>query len=235
MQKDFMMIFFPHIPKAGGQTLIHGFYKAYGIGCCVKIWDPKFGADVDAEHFECLEPKDFENKFAIIGHLPINQFLKNGYMKKQYEKGQVKIITSVRDPIDRLISMYNYIFYNPRHPKHDETQKIEYEDFVLSQPCNGQHRFLKMYPTFDIDKLFKAVEIFPIENSIKGFTKVLTNYSGVDIGKLEIKNRSLNWANKNRLFRKEDLGNEALKELNRKHLIDFKIYNKSVRINSINQ
>jgi hypothetical protein len=222
------MIYFPHIPKAGGQTLIHGFYKAYGIDCCIKIWDPQFGADVDAVHFEYLKPKDFENKFAIIGHLKIKQFLKNNYMKKEFEKGHVKIITSVRDPIDRLISMYNYIYYNSRHPKHDEIQNIKYEDFVLSQPRNGQYSFLEMEPSLDIDSLFETVVIFPIENSIKGFTKVLNNYSGVDIGKLEVKNRSLKWANGNRLFRKEDLGSEALKELSRKHHIDFKIYYKSI-------
>ena len=229
------MIYFPHIPKTGGQTLIHGFYKAYGIGCCIKIWNPKFGADVDAEHFEFLEPKDFEDKFAIIGHLPISHFLKNSYMKKELEKGHVKIVTVVRDPIDRLTSMYNYILYNPRHPKHDEIQIIEYEDFVLSQPGNGQYHFLKMRPHFDIDSLFETVEIFPIEKSIKGFTKVIDNLSGIHVGKLEVKNKSKNWANGKRIFRKEDLGNETLKDLESKHFIDLNIYNKSVSLYSAYQ
>ncbi len=107
-----MIVYFPHIPKTGGQTILHGFYKTFGFKKCIKVWNPDFGADVSPKNFPYLNSKQFEGISAVVGHLSLSQFLKNRYTKKEFERGNVKILTSVRDPIERILSLYNYVFYN---------------------------------------------------------------------------------------------------------------------------
>jgi len=119
-----MIVFFPHIPKAGGQTLIQGFYKAFGTKKCIKVWDPNFGADVSSDNFYKLSDKEFEGISAIVGHLPLLKFLKNNYIEKEFKKGNILIFTCVREPILRMISLYNYITYFEKHPLHEKIVKL---------------------------------------------------------------------------------------------------------------
>ena len=83
------MIFFCHVPKAGGQTLTQYFDRFMDRTSCLRVWDPRFGADCSAEQFKELD-KDVINKLsAVYGHIPIKAFLKNSFARELFEAQRV--------------------------------------------------------------------------------------------------------------------------------------------------
>lgn len=66
------MIYFPHIPKAGGTTLKKKFYKAFGENNCLKVWN---GFASNAEVADFHQISDLKQYSAIVGHLPVSIFL----------------------------------------------------------------------------------------------------------------------------------------------------------------
>jgi hypothetical protein len=227
-----MMVYFPHIPKTGGQTLSQGFYQAFGHKKCIKVWDPRFGADVHPQNFSSLNPQQFEGISAVVGHLSLSNFLMNTYAKNEFEKGNVKILTSVRDPIERIISLYNYVFYYEKHPNHNNIKSLSPIDFIMRQPANFQFGFLSPKSESKLDDIFKIMDIFPVENSIHEFTDFFFKNFNVKLGNLQKKNQSVDLANGRKLISINDISKSALGDLQKKHQIDFDLHHKSFECGS---
>ena len=221
-----MLIYFPHIPKAGGQTLLQCFYKAFGAKRCIKVWNTNFGADVSPDQFKDLSSENFKNIYAVIGHLPVRNFFKNDYAKQQFYKGNVKILTSVRNPIQRLVSLYNYINYNEKHPHHRNLSNTPPLEFIINQQANFQYNFLKsdLYEILTLSQILDMIDVFPLERSIDGFTHFFKSNLDIDVGKLDIKNSSKDLAHGKKLLSESDIPNDLLNHLTKKHKIDFELY-----------
>ena len=136
------LIYFPHIPKAGGETLKTFFNDVFSTKGSVRVWDPKFGADVSPDDFKKLDESQFEGKSAVVGHLPVAEFMKNDYCRRLYERNEVEILTSVRDPVERIISLYNYIRSKPAHPDNERHLNTKPSIFLRGQPGDFQTKFL---------------------------------------------------------------------------------------------
>jgi len=124
-------ILFLHIPKAAGQT----FYKILGrTGYFYNL-----GSDPEKRIDEFISlASDSRNQYAgIEGHM--------GYGLHKYFNEESTYITFMRDPVDRVISFYNYIICNPMHYLHNDLVK---ENSIM--PLND---FLDANITQEIDNL----------------------------------------------------------------------------------
>ena len=222
-----MIVCFPHIPKAGGQTLLQGFYKAFGFKKCIKVWNPDFGADVSPMDFPSLSSEQFKGMSAVVGHLSLSDFLMNSHARGEFDKGNVKIITSVRNPIERILSSYNYMFYNEKHPNHENIKNKLPIDFIMNQPANFQYNFLKPKTESLLADLFETIEIFPIENSIPKFIAFFEKNFNIELGGLEVKNKSIDLASGRKMISLEDINKDVFDYLEKKHQMDFDLYHKS--------
>lgn len=219
------LLYFPHIPKAGGETLKKVFYKRFGKDKCLKIWGADFGADYSAREFEELPPDVLNNYEVVLGHLPVRQFFSNSFA----QDCQITIITSVREPISRIVSLYNFVCCNPRHPDHEKMLDVEPRTFLRNQPANVQFHFLARDDKQGIDEIFETTVIAPMERSIRVFCSYLDQENRLAEESFRIKNRTVDRASDGqRLFEIQDLDDRDIEYLRARHSIDHEIYQRAL-------
>ncbi|MFT4851512.1 MAG: hypothetical protein ACI83B_004078 [Sediminicola sp.] len=211
------MIYFPHIPKAGGTTLKQILYHAFGENNCLKVWNG-FASDVDVDDFHQFT--HLEQYSAILGHLPVKVFLENVTANNLLKNKKIKIITAVRDPLERLVSQYNYIRVNAEHPDHTKFLTVPLLGYMFAQPANQQVSFL----SFEDEIRKDDIELFPIESSVENFAAFLENESGKYINRIDPRNRTSDIAGERTLSSLDDLPNDLILELQEKHLKDIALY-----------
>jgi hypothetical protein len=172
------MLYFPHIPKCGGTTIKELFYSAVGRDHCIKIWDHRFESDVEADEFADLGSEVIYSKKAIVGHLLFRKMLVNKFAKELYTQNTLNVVTVVRNPIDRILSLFNYVNANEDHPHHKRIKEVDPFQFVLNQPSNIQHKFLQAYGNESVESICNRISIFPIEDSTKLVTEWIANKTG---------------------------------------------------------
>lgn len=219
------MLYFPHIPKTGGQTLLDAFYSAFGEAKIIKVWDVNFGADVHPDDFEFLEAEFFAGRSVVAGHLPLSKFLKNKFTRKLYENDSLRIITSVRNPIERLISLYNYIKLNKWHPENAMYMKFPLTDFLIESEPNFQFNFLKTEELCSIDKVLEKIHVCQIEASISQFSSFFKTALGIDVGSVDVRNRTIDsFPDVKEFASLSDLSPDFISKLTKKHALDFSLY-----------
>jgi hypothetical protein len=129
---------FIHIPKAGGTTLNHILMRNYPLGR-IKTFSPSI-----SPHFDQSDPKALRRKllgyYCIIGHL--------GFGFTQYLDKNVHLFTMLRKPVDRVVSLYYFIFQDVNHYLHQQFTQDQptLEEFVrerfTQETSNGQTRQL---------------------------------------------------------------------------------------------
>jgi hypothetical protein len=211
------MIYFPHIPKAGGTTLKQIFYKAFGENNCLKVWNG-FASNADVADFHQFS--NLEQYSAIVGHLPVKTFLENVTANYLFENKKIKIITAVREPLARLVSQYNYIRVNVAHRDHTKFLTIPLLGYMFAQPANQQVSFL----SFEDEIRKDDIELFPIETSVENFAAFLENESGKYIERVKPLNSTSDMAGEYTLSSVDDLPNDVMLELQEKHLKDLALY-----------
>jgi hypothetical protein len=179
---------FMHIPKAAGSTL-HGIlerqYRKSGI----------YDIDTSRLHASIVEFKQLDNeeklKISLLkGHIPFGLH--------EYLPQQSRYITMLRDPVNRVISHYNYAARRPDHYLHDTIikKKMSLSDYVSSgvthEMDNAQVRLLSGH---DDDLPFGSCDRLMLEQAKHN----LTNYFHV-IGLVErfdesvlLMKEKLNW------------------------------------------
>lgn len=132
---------FIHIPKAAGTSLKNKLYEHYTPERCLKVWGVSHGGDIDvgaalADH-EDIRP-DTKN---LMGHFPLALARQNTPIRESFRKYGRFVISSIRDPVERLISDYNYILNTPTHDRRDST-KDGLSSYLLAAPENEQAKWL---------------------------------------------------------------------------------------------
>jgi hypothetical protein len=225
------MIYFPHIPKVGGQTLKRIFTINLEAKNCIAIYNKQFGADFTAEEFPSLAANVLDENLAVYGHLKIATAFKNKKMEELRKRGNLLILAAVRDPVDRIISLFNYIRVNEEHRRHYELIGLGLEGFLQfckNQPSNFQYDFLKKSDIDTVDSILDNNIVFSIFDSIKGFSSVLSLLSGLP----EIEYKKANVTSDKHstnltLYKRNDLPAYLLADIVKANHQDYELYEKS--------
>lgn len=139
MDKDSKTIIFLHIPKTAGSTFHSILNKKYKTRHVQNV----FGSRYSEPAIEAFIKAPLESKKHIKmlkGHMP--------YGLHQYLPGSSTYIAFLRDPVERVISLYYYIIKNTQNPLHEAVavNKMTLTEFVTSGIAkgtnNGQCRFI---------------------------------------------------------------------------------------------
>lgn len=230
-QSSQLLAFFPHIPQTGGHALHDGFLKAFGQKKCLKIWNPRFGADIAPTLYPRINMQHFANISAVFGYLTMTQFSRNQYCHSLLNDDRVRIFTSVREPIDRIISLYNYIRLSPRHPNHASTMKMSLSEFALLVPANFQYHYLALNSLESIDSIQSRMEISPTGNARHGLDLFLLRHFHITLSGPEIENES-QAPNKAKILQPSSIDNidqGTIRHLKTIHHLDVELYTASLQ------
>ena len=101
-----MKLIFLHIPKAGGTTLHSVLERLYDGS---NIFDIKVrGHHLGVEEFTSLSQEQKDQIQLLKGHMPFG-------LHTHFTSSDVKYITLFRNPVERIISHYEYVWRKPNH------------------------------------------------------------------------------------------------------------------------
>jgi hypothetical protein len=125
-------LFFIHVPKSGGLSLYDVIRSVYGRKMVLATHDGNF---IDAfETWKRIEKTDRGRVY--YGHFPFGAH--------QIVNAKPRYLTMLRDPVDRVVSLYYYLRQSSTHPAHLRAKQNTLMEFVLRYPefSNQQSRFL---------------------------------------------------------------------------------------------
>ena len=210
-----------HIFKAAGTSIQMQMRNAFGVEGVPKVNDgPGFGDRISSVLSS--------NKVKVLaGHFRYFRVAKE--FEKIYHTAPV-CFSFVRDPIDRIVSAYNYFRGNPSEKWHRESLHLDINDFVkfimendsdiirnhqckaLSGGMEGSFEAAKS----NIEKNFYFVG--SVENNGKS-AAAMKNLLGIDISPASFSNRSVKHQTRS------DLSDESLAQLLSETAEDQKLYN----------
>lgn len=120
-------LIFIHIPRTGGTSLIRMFEESFGSQNV--LWF-KHHAEVESWKEHSAESAGIRFK-VFAGHIC--------YGFHRYIPGPAKYVTFLRDPVQRIISIYRFIRKDLSHPHHSDVAEMDLEDFLESAIASEYH------------------------------------------------------------------------------------------------
>lgn len=138
MVNDETLIFL-HIPKTAGSTFHSILKKKYKDRHVQNVFGARYSTPNIADFIK--RPLSEKTHIKMLkGHMPFGLH--------EYLPGPAKYIAILRDPVERVISLYYYIIKNPQNPMHEAVaiNRMSLADFTASGVAigtnNGQCRFI---------------------------------------------------------------------------------------------
>lgn len=151
-------LIFAHIPKTAGTSVRRNMKEAFEqeVGPYIEIGVYNMpGNWVSTEAFVTHEvPEDWH---FIYGHAMLHQLLRNKALDPA--SPDITCLSFLRDPIDRCISVYNYIATTVSHPLHKKCVSSDPQDFfdmICTRDKNIQYRYLECSKDIKWDFLIAA-------------------------------------------------------------------------------
>jgi len=118
--RDAKRTFFFHIPKCAGTSVWASLYDIYGTRhvCLVN-------SERRRRSFAAMSQAARRSYSAVGGHAPLGFFREHLGDAADYHK-----IVTLRDPIERAISEYNYIRAQAAHPRNREVASLSLNEFA---------------------------------------------------------------------------------------------------------
>jgi len=221
-------IIFFHIPKAGGSTFNFILDRMYDENSIFRFYNPKTGSDWDeaAKSFIGLSNTDKSKISVLAGHM-------NFGLHNHFPSQEVKYITFFRDPIERIISHYNYVLRSKDHylyefVKSNDLTLNEYVGNNISWELNnGITRSLA-----GINSLEKYCPPEALEVAKKNIEKWFLTYGILEKfdESLVLFMLKLGWNNfpyylkMNETATKRDISKEALNTIRKTNELDIELY-----------
>lgn len=220
------IIIFMHIPKTAGTTLrgiIEREYSeiAYGYGGFKEEYN-------SLSRYMGSRASDLQ---CIIGHIP---FGIHSYYNRNFH-----YITFIREPIDRVISLYYYRLYNKKYLPAEDIGLEKFLSNYYTQACNLQTKFLSR--DVDIADMVSLENFIKYKNEVKPdfekainnleryFTVGVTDYFNISISligrelgwnKLDYQEKNINLVTPGR----KELSKGLIELIKEKNSLDMKLY-----------
>jgi hypothetical protein len=127
------LIIFLHLPKTAGSTLARIIERQYKASAILHLYPSSFGEELVA-----IPQNRMELVRIVMGHL---YFGAHAFLSQP-----CTYLTMLRDPVDRVISHYNYVRHQPSHYLYEEACRMSLRDYVefcgRQEPNNDQTRLL---------------------------------------------------------------------------------------------
>ena len=148
-------VLFSHIPKNAGTTLEYILAKNHRLSDVLHVNAPDLNQQPNLLNLKKNPPQ------LICGHHPMH-----GLLYQLLPNEPLVHITMLRDPVDRVISYYNYISGNAQHPFHKDVIAMTFDDFIdhqqFTEISNGQAKRLSGYlhsdAAYDEEVLFETAK-----------------------------------------------------------------------------
>lgn len=142
--------FFFHIPKCAGTSVWDSLLDVYGTRHVFLVNSKRKRKKLAAMH-----PDARRSYGAIGGHGPLSFFRDLlGDMERHY-----KIVT-LRDPVERAISEYNYICARPKHPLYSRLAGMSFEDYARDERGSNRQVLLLTGRRDDVKTAIYLVQNF---------------------------------------------------------------------------
>ena len=156
-------IIFHHIPKTAGTTFRSILERQYNVDNIYEIWGDK---NLMIKNFKIIPQKDRFQYKLIYGHQALKLY---DYVNKPV------VITMLRSPVDRIISLYRYVKGFPWHPFYSTVNKYSLKECFQNEIfndwtelCNGQFNSIKnsfnrtnlWQSNYDISTVQSMIDIF---------------------------------------------------------------------------
>ncbi len=214
---------FSHVPKTAGTSMELILAKNYLLSEVLHVNAPDLNLQPRLLNLKKNLPK------LICGHHPLH-----GLLYQLLPEQPIFHLTQLRDPIDRVLSYYNYVQGKKDHPLHQQSTGKSIQDFLNLNPspelANGQAKrfsgFLHSGETDD-ETLFKVAA----DTLSQCFSLVLTTCL-FDEGLLLLKKRTglkdIYYSRHNvskRFISRQELGEEELAMIVSSNQADIKLFN----------
>jgi hypothetical protein len=130
-------LIFLHVPKTAGATLTVILGRHYPPEAIFHIGGP---GRPTLKEFEALPLQERARFTCLAGHV--------AFGVHRLLPGPARYITMLRDPVDRLVSLYYYVRETPEHSMHEHVvrERVTLEEFVRSRPSDAQVRLVSGPP-----------------------------------------------------------------------------------------
>jgi hypothetical protein len=178
-------ILFLHIPKTAGISLFQALSKVMKDKKSLRFAD---GSDANRQKYTHMTVDEVRQYHLLSGHFPLHFFLKQPI-------GDYKVITLLRDPIDRELSAYFYMKTWKKHPKHYEISSMNLYQFLDHRKKQGVNRQCwQICGDMSFEKAKKVVDeqiyLAATVESIQRFCRVLESRLGLPTIELKHENKT---------------------------------------------
>jgi hypothetical protein len=111
-------VVFVHLPKTGGMSLHGAIAAALPPAATLRI-----GTDAEHAAFLAMDQAALAGCAFISGHMTLEEALPRA-------QPGARFVTLLRDPVERLLSAFNYMVTWPEHPRHAEFRDMGFAEFV---------------------------------------------------------------------------------------------------------
>ena len=156
---------FLHIPKTGGITLAYIIFNQYRYAKTFTI-----GSALLTESFLRLPLKERAEYEIVRGHFAFDERFKIS--------DDTRFFTMLREPAKRIISHYNFLFYQTSHFFHGEMVRNNYslKDMLTQGHMKGFDNCMVRYLSGTVLKEFGKVDEADLKAAIRNFDKYFSSF-----------------------------------------------------------